>query len=308
MPYIDRGKTWSRSRRLLGGAYLSLLASCARDRQVDPPAQQAAAPASAPTVQASIAGAVILYGHCKANVTTETPRIALDPGCTRTASKVLAEELNRIATLQGGAEARLDDAETARLLSLLRNRYASARLAEIDLEASRRSLESTQRVLRRTATLLTQDYATRYAMDAAAAQVHFAQANVEEKNAAYRFAISESPVDELEIYKARARRFSYLAARSAEVVADANDQFLRGRSAFATLASAELEQVRDQEALSAACGAMVDQLEFVRTISAASRKPVELPSSPELFQGMGCKVRTTPSAATPQSATSSPSP
>jgi len=279
---------------LLATAILScllLLSSCADERPSNGVVHAHAASAAGASEGDSEPLAVVLYGKCHVNVSAQAPRLVLGNGCAPSANRLLSEELGRIASLQGHAEPTLDDAETSRLLRILRDQYRNVRRAEFELEASKQSLEAARIVQKRMFTLLAQDLITRHALDAMAAEVHFAQDNVVEKTAAYRFAISDSPVDELEIYKARSQRLSYLATRSADAADDANDVFLRGRAAFATLSSAEMAEVRDRETLGAACDALLDQLEYVRTAATVSHKPLKLPTSAEMFQSAGCNVQ-----------------
>jgi hypothetical protein len=222
------------------------------------------------TAIGQINGPVTIYASCSANVTASSPKILLDSGCDPAVKKLLDHELAEIASLQHAPSAKLDAEQITRLLSLVRGQYRSVRVAAIELDASRKTLNVAMRSFEATRSLLVADLANESTAAAMRADVQFAQLNVVEKAAAYRFALSNDPLDELEIYRARVQRASTLANRSSAVAAEAMARFSLGKEAFLTVTSLRLDEVRNQETLAAACGAMEDQLAFVSAITPVS--------------------------------------
>jgi len=223
------------------------------------------------TAIGQINGAVTIYANCSATVNAGSPKIVLAPACDPAVRDTLNRQIKEIAALENKPAASLDATQIAHLLSSVRAQYRSARVAAIELEASRKTVQVATQSLAMAQSLVHTDQAYESTSAAMRAEVLFAQANFREKSAAYRFALTNDPLDELEIYRARVLRASVIAKRSKEVSEEAGERFRSGNEALLTMTTSRLEQVRNQEALAAACGAMEDQLTFVRTIAPASR-------------------------------------
>ncbi len=247
-----------------------------------------------------IAGIVNIYLGCNVRVEVGKPRIIVDPACDPKLQQKVEAEQRRIAALEGKPANKLSAAQVAEVVHVVRTSYRSTRTAQQELNASMYSLEAANQMLERAKQLYAVGAMSTPGLQATQADLMFAREGLREKRAAFQFSLSNNPLDELEIYRARVRRAQYLALRATAHVDETRVRFDTGRDSFSTLAAAVTKNSLEKEAAIAACGALLDQTNY---LIALGQKAAADDQADQICGGQ--KVTLAPSAASAPSESAS---